>query len=154
VSALSGTPEDGNPMSIPRENRLRKHSEFEVVYNSGRRHFSSALTAFYVLRTDDGGAAGANLGPRIGFTVGRQMGNAVTRNRIKRRMRAAVVHNLERLTSAVDVVINPKKAVLEMDFEQLCSEVTRAFNVVTEKAVPGQDSRAAKSQSMVAKRRS
>jgi ribonuclease P protein component len=133
-------------MSIPREHRLRKHSEFEVVYNSGRRHFSSALTAFYVLRTE---ATAGERGPRIGLTVGRQMGNAVIRNRIKRRVRAAVEQNLERLTSAVDVVINPKKAVLEM---QLCSEVTRAFDVVREKAVPRQDS-PAKPQSMAARKR-
>jgi ribonuclease P protein component len=136
-------------MSIPREHRLRKHSEFEIVYNSGRRHFSSALTAFYVLRTE---ATAGEQGPRIGLTVGRQMGNAVIRNRIKRRMRAAVEHNLERLTSAVDVVINPKKAVLEMDFEQLCSEVTRAFDVVREKAVPRQDL-PAKPQPMAARKR-
>jgi ribonuclease P protein component len=139
-------------MSIPREHRLRKHSEFEVVYNSGRRHFSTALTAFYLLRTGDPQAIAPQSGPRVGLTVGRQMGNAVVRNRVKRRMRAAVEHNLERLTSAVDIVINPKKAVLEMDFKQLCSEVTRAFDVVREKAVPPQDS-TAKSQSMVARRR-
>jgi ribonuclease P protein component len=140
-------------MSIPREHRLRKHSEFEVVYNSGRRHFSSALTAFYLLRADEANGSKEDQGPRIGLTVGRQMGNAVARNRIKRRMRAAVVHNLDRLTSAVDVVINPKKVVLEMEFEQLCSELARAFEVVGKKAVPGQDLRAAKSQSMAAKRR-
>jgi hypothetical protein len=43
-------------------------------------------------------------------------------------------------------------AVLEMDFEQLCSEVTRAFDVVREKAVPRQDS-PAKPQSMAARKR-
>jgi ribonuclease P protein component len=40
-------------MSIPREHRLRKHGEFELVYRSGRRHFSPILTAFYLLRPQE-----------------------------------------------------------------------------------------------------
>ena len=127
-------------MSIPREHRLRKHAEFEVVYRSGQRHFSKVLTAFYLLRPEasaDGKSSGSKLVPRIGITVGRVMGKSVVRNRIKRRMRAAITQNLERLTRPLDVVINPKKVALEIDFQQLCSEVARAFDVMERAAVSG-----------------
>ena len=124
-------------MSIPREHRLRRHAEFELVYRGGRRHFSPVLTAFYLLRGKTGdGAPQSGSEARIGITVGRAMGKAVVRNRIKRRIRAAVTQNLSRLTRAVDVVINPKKVAEEVEFQQLCSEVGRAFDVIEQKAVP------------------
>ena len=126
-------------MSIPREHRLRKHAEFELVYKSGRRHFSPILTAFYLLRQDEeseSGSVGRSEEPRIGITVGRALGKATARNRIKRRVRAAVTQNLERIKRPVDVVINPKKVAQEIDFQQLCAEVARAFDTIQEKAAP------------------
>ena len=137
-------------MSIPREHRLRRHAEFEVVYRCGQRHFSPSLTAFYLLRSEAEStpaevrkASGANSGgtgePRIGITVGRFLGKSIVRNRIKRRVRAAAVQNLGRLTRPLDVVINPKRVVLEIEFQKLCAEVARAFDVVEQKAEPGKD---------------
>jgi len=71
-------------------------------------------------------------GLRIGFTVGRVLGGAVERNRMKRRLREAV-----RLSSPVpveaDVVINPKKTLLTADFADVLNEVQRAFAVIEHK---------------------
>ena len=135
-------------MSIPREYRLRKHAEFELVYRYGRRHFSPVLTAFYVLREDNSsGSSGieidvrteAGRAARVGITVGRVLGKATARNRIKRRVRAAVAENLIRIKRPVDVVINPKKVAQDVDFRELCSEVARAFDVIELKAVPARE---------------
>jgi ribonuclease P protein component len=137
-------------MSIPHDHRLRKHAEFELVYQCGRRHFSPVLTAFYVLRNvelpptrisepDAGANRKVGEGARVGITVGRALGKATVRNRIKRRVRAAVTQNLSRLTRPVDVVINPKKVVLEAEFQQLCSELARAFDVIEQKAAPASE---------------
>lgn len=124
-------------MSIPRQHRLRKHSEFELVYRCGRRHFSSAFTAFYLLRKQDVELSAEEQlqgDPQIGITVGRALGKATVRNRIKRRVRAAVGQNLKLLTRPVDIVINPKKIVVEIDYQQLNSEMARAFDVIEKKA--------------------
>jgi len=83
------------------------------------------MTVFY-LRQAEGGA-------RIGFTVGRVLGGAVARNRIKRRMREAVRLERSRLKGSVDVVINPKKSVLIAAFPVLVEEVNKAFAVITAK---------------------
>ena len=54
--------------------------------------------------------------PRVGLTVGRAMGKAVARNRIKRRMRAAVQNQIATLSGPVDVVLHPQRRVAEIDF--------------------------------------
>ncbi len=115
--------------SFPRAARLLKHSDFDRVYKLGRRHFSSHMTVFY-LRQAEGGA-------RIGFTVGRVLGGAVERNRIKRRLREAVRQRRSVLqgAGAVDVVINPKKSVLTLEFSVLLEEVGRALDVIAKKLV-------------------
>jgi ribonuclease P protein component len=113
--------------SFPRTARLLKHSDFEHVYKQGRRHFSSHMTVFY-LRQAEGEA-------RVGLTVGRVLGGAVQRNRIKRRLREAVRRRRSLLKGAVDVVINPKKSVLTVEFPVVLEEVSRAFGVITKNLV-------------------
>ncbi len=78
------------------------------------------MTLFYLPRE-------SGSGPRVGMTVGRVLGGAVARNRIKRRIREAVRFNLAKLSAAFDVVINPKKSVLTAEFMALKDEVGRGF---------------------------
>jgi ribonuclease P protein component len=72
-------------------------------------------------------------GARVGFTVGRVLGGAVQRNRIKRRLREAVRLRRSTLKGAVDVVINPKKSVLTLEFALVLEEVGRAFTVIAKR---------------------
>ena len=66
-------------------------------------------------------------GPRVGFTVGKVLGGSVQRNRIRRRLRAAVRCHLGELAWSLDVVMHPRKSVLDMDFTRLDSEVGQLF---------------------------
>ena len=124
---------------FPRAARLLKHSDFERVYKQGRRHFSSHMTVFYLRQAEGDSSQGAvsEKGARIGFTVGRVLGGAVERNRIKRRLREAVRLRRAVLKSAgaVDVVINPKKSVLRLEFSVVLEEVGRALDVIAKKLV-------------------
>jgi len=72
-------------------------------------------------------------GLRIGFTVGRALGGAVQRNRMKRRLREAVRLVGSVAAANVDVVINPKKSLLTIEFSQIVNEMRRAFEVVEQK---------------------
>ena len=109
--------------SFPRTSRLLKHSDFQAVYKQGRKTFSGNMTAFYRERNDSASA-------RVGLAVGRVLGGAVQRNRIKRRMRAAVQPNLAELTRPLDVVLHPRTAVLTMVFAELKAEVGKLFAAV------------------------
>ena len=109
--------------SFPRDARLLKHADFQVVYKQGRKHFSGNMTAFY--RETD-----RLKGPRVGFTVGKVLGGAVVRNRIRRRMRAAVRQHLQDLVRPLDVVLHPRKSVLTLEFAQLDAEIVQVFAAV------------------------
>ena len=83
----------------------------------------ASMTVFYLER-----ASGDGL--RVGFTVGRALGGAVQRNRMKRRLREAVRLTRPAPGPNADVVINPKKTVLTVEFDQVIGEMRRAFEVI------------------------
>jgi ribonuclease P protein component len=120
---------------FPKASRLLKHSAFQNVYEVGRRHFSTNMTFFYLLRNADSGSNVPKA--QIGLTVGRALGGAVDRNRLKRRFRDLVRHQLGTLNAALaerdlaaEIVINPKKAALTADHAALRAEVERGFKVI------------------------
>jgi len=105
---------------FPKSSRLLRHTDFQAVYKEGRKHFSGNITVFYRRRSD-------NAGPRIGFTVGKVLGGAVERNRIRRRMKAAVQKHLSEILLPLDVVLHPRRSVLTMEFAHLDAEVGQAL---------------------------
>jgi ribonuclease P protein component len=116
---------------FPKTSKLLRRADFQRVYQQGRRHFAAHMTVFYLRRRDQ--EAG---GPRVGLTVGRVLGGAVERNRIKRRLREAVRYNLALLAVPVDVVMNPRKSALSSPFGVLKDEVARAFQIIVNKESP------------------
>jgi len=114
---------------FPKSKRLLKHADFQRVYENGRRQFTGNMTVFFLRR--EPGAAG---GPRVGLTVGKVVGGAVERNRIKRRMREAVRRSLSACEGPVDIVFNPRKSVLAMPFAELVSEVARGLRLAAQRA--------------------
>jgi len=114
--------------------RLRKHADYQRVYTVSRKQFSRQMSYFVAPRTE----ALADAAPRVGLTVGKVMGKAVDRNRIKRRMREAVRRNLGLLTAPVDVILHPRRSVLELDFADLSSEVAHVFRAIEKSAAKGQ----------------
>ena len=132
--------------AFPRSARLLRHADFERVYKLGRRHFSASMTVFYLQReavefpAQALKGAGrmrqpvdAHTGLRVGFTVGRALGGAVVRNRMKRRLREAVRLTRASSVASADVVINPKKALLTNDFAAVVNEVRQAFVIIDQK---------------------
>ncbi len=115
--------------------RLRKHADYQRVYKASRKQFARQMAYFFVLRSQLGhdsvppsSTEGAN--PRIGLTVGKAMGNAVDRNRIKRRMREAVRKNISALNTPVDVVLHPRRTVIDLEFATLEREVAGVFRLI------------------------
>ncbi|HTH53492.1 MAG TPA: ribonuclease P protein component [Edaphobacter sp.] len=109
--------------------RLRKHADYQRVYRSSRKQFSRQMSYFFAHR-ESTSAAAVEPTPRVGLTVGKVMGKAVDRNRIKRRMREAVRRNLSLLEGPIDVILHPRRSVIELDFATLDREVAHVFTSI------------------------
>ncbi len=114
--------------------RLRKHADYQRVYGSSKKQFSKQMAFFYSLRPETGPDGRPQRsetdGPRIGLTVGKVMGKAVDRNRIKRRMRECIRRSAGLLTSPVDVILHPRRVVIELEFTSLEREVAQVFRSI------------------------
>lgn len=128
--------------AFPHGARLLRHADFQSVYKQGRRHFSPSMTVFYLQRQAGTSSRALPVAPglRIGFTVGRALGGAVQRNRMKRRLREAVRLTRPWPAPDVDVVVNPKKALLSVPFQTVLNEVRQAFVVIDKKLAKKMDS--------------
>ena len=118
-----------------RLSRLRKHADYQRVYQASRKQFAKQMSYFFALRPALGpdGTLVRQANPeaaRVGLTVGKAMGKAVDRNRIKRRMREAIRHQLPLLRAPVDVVLHPRRSVLDLNFATLGHEVAAVFRAV------------------------
>ncbi len=70
----------------------------------------------------------AELAPRVGFTASKRVGNAVARNRVKRRLRAVVDEVLPLYAApGHDYVVIGRRATLERDYEDLKGDLRQAL---------------------------
>jgi ribonuclease P protein component len=98
---------------MPSSRRLRKRREFLAVQGEGRR-FPGAHYLFFVRRRSNLGPSHIVVAPptRFGITVTRKVGNAVTRNRIKRVVREAFRHVAPGFPTGFDLVIVAKSSAV------------------------------------------
>ena len=89
--------------------RLSRSGEFERVYREGRSHASRHLVVYAFPREE-----GDDSDPRLGVSVGRKLGGAVERNRIKRLLREAFWANAESVRPGHDFVIVARPAAGEL----------------------------------------
>jgi ribonuclease P protein component len=86
--------------------RLSRSGDFERVYREGRSHASRYLVVYAFPRGDGE--------PRLGVSVGRKLGGAVERNRMKRLLREAFWACADGLREGHDFVIVARPAAGEL----------------------------------------
>jgi ribonuclease P protein component len=92
-----------------RRRRLSRSGEFERVYREGRSHASRHLVVYAFPRGEGGDSE-----PRLGVSVGRKLGGAIERNRMKRLLREAFWSAAEDLRDGHDFVIVARPAAGEL----------------------------------------
>jgi ribonuclease P protein component len=92
-----------------REERLTKRRDFETVYRKGRS-WDNKLLVLRALPNDVGAS-------RYGFAVGKRLGGAVVRNRVKRRLREGA--RLTPVRDGWDIVLIARKDAVDTDYHTL-----------------------------------
>ena len=102
---------------MERRYRLQKNKQFQYVYHRGKRAACKDLVMLY--------AKGKGL--RVGFSVSKKVGNAVVRNRTKRRLRECVRPLLGRMSGGLYVFV-ARPSAAEQTFAQLNRQVGQLLN--------------------------
>ena len=97
---------------------LRRRADFRAVAGGERVQRQG-----FVLQALKASGGEGSRPPRVGFTVTRKIGNAVVRNRIRRRLRAAVAAGGAHLESATDYVLVGRRAALTLQFQRLVTDL-------------------------------
>jgi ribonuclease P protein component len=104
---------------LPVDQRLRDSSAFRRTVRSGRRCGGPALVLHL--------GAGSSTGPRVGFVVSRAVGNAVTRNRVRRRLRHLVKQRLADLPVSAELVVRALPRAAGLGSAELGTELDRCL---------------------------
>jgi ribonuclease P protein component len=118
--ANSASRTDAAPKQSLTGARLRKHADYQVAYAAGRKRQSPSMSWFLAPQAES-----ASSGPRVGLTVGKVIGKAHERNRIKRRMREALRRHVDLLPAHCDLILHPRRVVLTVEFGKLETEIVR-----------------------------
>jgi len=99
--------------------RLLKRRQFLGAYASGQKVHTSTLVVYV---SENGCSC-----HRLGLTVSRKIGKAVTRNRIKRRLRELFRIRKNEIPGSLDIVINVKRAAARASFQVLGRDLERSL---------------------------
>jgi ribonuclease P protein component len=124
---VSGTKAGSTPNHVEghkfgKELRLRLRRDFLRVQKRGRKHHSPNFVVACASQLSSGPS-------RVGFSVSRRVGNAVVRNRLKRRLREFVRLRRRELPAARDLVVIAKPGAAKLSYAELVEELRDRLSV-------------------------
>ncbi len=121
---------------LPADARIRSSRDFGSALKRGRRAARGGVVVHWAPGTESNDPAAqpqttpsdadANRTARAGFVVSKAVGNAVVRNKVKRRLRHAAAAELPHWPAGTDVVVRATPRAAERDFDQLRRDLTEA----------------------------
>ena len=94
---------------------LKRNKQFRQVYRKGKSVACRELVLIYAKNRSDM--------VHVGFSVGKNLGNSVVRNRVKRRLREAFRPNLPLLLPGFDLIVIARDAARDAPFSSLADSL-------------------------------
>ncbi|HVB99432.1 MAG TPA: ribonuclease P protein component [Candidatus Dormibacteraeota bacterium] len=107
----------------PRSCRLLRRKDFDAAYRSGKRRSGARFVVF--CRQNE---LGRN---RFGTSVGRRIGGAVKRGRVRRRVREIVRLHRQEFAPGWDIVIQPRITAVQAPYASLEKELVALIRSLT-----------------------
>ena len=101
------------------ETSLKLNSDFRRVYSRGK-HTVCPRVVVYCRRNQQGKN-------RVGYTVSKKLGNAVTRNRVRRRLREIVRLHAGHTKQGYDLILVARSRAVDSEYQKLEADVLRCF---------------------------
>ncbi|MEA3229254.1 MAG: ribonuclease P protein component [Campylobacterota bacterium] len=98
-------------------NTLKLHKEFQRIYNKGKNQHSNSVVLFFLPQSGT---------KKIGFTATKKIGNAVKRNRAKRKLRAAFIQYSNSLKDGTYIFV-AKHSLVESSHEQFINDFNKVI---------------------------
>jgi len=108
---------------MQKKHRLRERSDFRKVFDRGSS-FANRYLVVYCMRHMEGQEF------RVGFSVSKKVGNAVVRNRIKRRLKECVRELAPLVNKDADFIVIARPSVVTLEFVDLRKNVRHLLNGV------------------------
>ncbi|OGF64042.1 MAG: ribonuclease P protein component [Candidatus Fischerbacteria bacterium RBG_13_37_8] len=101
--------QDKHSATFPKKNRISLKRDFDYILSEGKRRKSKLFTLIIL---DN------NLPfSRLGIRISKKIGNAVTRNKIKRLLRETFRHNKNKLIQKWDIIVIPHQSILHVSYK-------------------------------------
>lgn len=123
------------PIGRPRLGRLPQRADFLRLQSAGRRQVTAAFILQAAERTTQ-----ATAHPRVGFTVTKKIGNAVVRNRVRRRLRALAREVLVPTARCdLDYVLIGRQDALRRDYTKMADDLRKALRRLNAERLPAEE---------------
>ena len=103
---------------MKKKNVLKRNIDFDRIIRNNKA-FRYKDYIIYIERTE-------NEGYHFGLSVGKKVGNAVTRNKVKRQLRSII--DEKNYQKGLNCIIIVKKGILDKSFNVMKEELFEAFN--------------------------
>jgi ribonuclease P protein component len=103
-----------------RKYRIKKNEDFQTVFRQGKSIANRQFVIYMLQKPEEREF-------RIGLSVSKKIGNAVTRNRVKRLIRQVFSEEKHRIASGKEFIIIARKPAADMDYHEVKSSLIHLF---------------------------
>lgn len=101
--------------------RIKDNEEFQYIFQHGKSFANRQLVIYYMNKP-------MQKHFKVGLSVGKKIGNAVTRNRIKRYLRQSFLELEDRIIPTLNIVIIARQPTSKMNFHEIKASLTHLLS--------------------------